>query len=666
MTPIIQFAVLGLGVGVIYVGLATGLILVYRATGVINFAMGATAMWGVYVYTFVRNESRLVLPIGDIPLGDGDPGPAVAIALALLSTIGIALIIYYGAFRPVRRAPELAQVVVSIAVMLTLQALVVIRFGPEGQRVPRFLPSDPIEIAGVRFTSDYIAMTVMILLVVTLIGLYLRFTRLGVATRAAQSNERAAILMGYAPSRLAAVGMVLAGVVAAIGGILGGPATGLNPLTFTLFIVPALSVMLVARMTSLPIAAAFGIILGAIQSILIYLATLPWWPKWAASGIEQVLPLIIVIIVLVFYGKRLPARGSLQSIRLPDVSIPRIRAIPTVALLAVAVTVLFATGGVWRFGITMSIVMAVLALSFVIITGYLGQISLAQIAFAGAAGFVLSKIGESYGLPFPIAILLSALVPTVLGVLVAFPALRIRGAQLAIVTLAAALAIERFIFNNYALTPAEGNIIAPPRIFGIDLGIRVGTDVSRIEFSIVVLAVAAVMILGFIRIASGDMGRAFLAVRANERAAASAGIDVRLTKITGFAVSAFVAGVAGCLIGYTHGQLSSTSFSLFVGLQILAFAYIGGITSWQGAIVAGALAPLGIVATIIDQIWGMSDVYALVAGLLLIVTAILNPLGAVGAAQHAYHALRSRRRSHVASTVPAELHAKGETNEVPA
>ncbi|MGP3533174.1 ABC transporter permease [Microbacterium sp. RD1] len=661
MTSIVQFAVLGLGVGVIYVGLATGLILVYRATGVINFAMGTTAMWGVYVYTFVRNEGRLVLPIGDIPLGGSDPGPGVALLLAVLSTVGIALVIYFGAFKPVRRAPELAQVVVSIAVMLTLQALVVLRFGPGGQRVPGFLPSDALEIAGVRVTGDYLWMTAIVLVVVALIAGYLRFTRMGVATRAAQSNERAAILMGYAPSRLAAVAMVLAGVVAVVGGVMGSTATGLNPLTFTLFIVPALSVMLVARMSSLGIAAAFGLALGMIQSILTFLAATPWWPKWAASGIDQVLPLLIVLVVLALYGKRLPARGSLQSVRLPDVAIPRLRPLPTLALLAIGAGILVVTGGAWRFGITMSLIMALLALSYVIITGYLGQISLAQVAFAGAAGFVLSKIGEGMGLPFPIAIFLSALIPTILGVIVAVPALRIRGAQLAIVTLAAALAIERFVFNNYALTPPEGNLIAAPGLFGIDLGIREGTDVSRLEFSLLVLAVAAVILIGFIRLASGDMGRAFLAVRANERAAASAGIDVRLTKLTGFAVSAFVAGVAGCLIGYSHGQLSSSSFTVFVGLQILAFAYIGGITSWPGAIVAGALAPLGIVHTIVDQVWGMSDVYALVAGVLLILTAILNPLGAVGAAQHLLHAVRARRRSpHAPPDAPVELRDENE------
>lgn len=649
MTTFLQFALMGLGLGVIYAGFANGLILVYRSTGVINFAMGATAMWGAYVYAVVRSEGRLVLPIGSIQLSEGDPGAFVAVLLAVLSTVAISLIIYYAAFKPVRRAPELAQVVVSIAVMLTLQALVVLRFGTGGMRSPALLPTERLDLGGIRVTSDLLYMALFTVVLAALVWAYLRFTRLGVATRAASSNERAAILMGYAPSRLAAIAMVMAGVVSSLAAVMASPITGLNPITFSLFVVPALAIMLVARMTSIPVATIAGLIFGMIQSVLSLLVTKPWWPTWAASGMDQVLPLVIVMVVLLFFGRKLPARGSLQTMRLPDVKIPRIRPVKALIGIAVVVGILFATGGVWRFGVTMSIIMMILALSYVIIAGYVGQISLAQVAFAGTAGFVLSKIGDSAGLPFPLVIIISALVPTVLGVIVALPALRIRGAQLAIVTLAAALAIERFVFNNYTLTPVSGNIIPPPTLFGINFGLRAGSDVSRIQFSLVVVVIAVLMILLFTRVASGDMGRAFLAVRANERAAASSGIDVRLTKLTGFALSAFFAGVAGTLIGYSHGQLSASSFTVFVGLQILAFAYLGGITSWGGAAVAGVLAPLGILYTAIENIWSTGDVYALVAGILLVLTAIFNPVGVAGAMGHLASGIKSKRRqSHKA------------------
>lgn len=643
MSTYLQFAVFGLSLGVLYAALANGLILVYRATGIINFAMGATAMWGGYVYAFLRKEWTLYLPVGQVYFSQ-DPGFWVSLALALTSSVLVSVLVYLLAFRPVRQAPVLAQVVVSIAVMLTMQALALIRFGGDTVRVDPFLAADAEawRVGGVMIEPQAVWTTVVIIILAALLWSYLRFTRQGMATRAAASNERAAILMGYSPSRLAAVAMILAGVIATVAVLLTAPTTGLNPVSYTLYVVPALAVMLVAKMSSIVVATGFGIGLGAFQSILSFLVTQSWWPQWASSGVDQLVTLAIVMIALLAFGNKLPARGSLQTMRLPEVDIPRMRPVIATVLFVAAAALLAFSQGEWRFGLTTSLIMTVLALSYVIVTGYLGQISLVQVAFAGTAGFVLSKFGQDVGIPFPIVIVICAFTAVVVGFVVALPALRIRGAQLAIVTLIAALAIERFVFNNYSLTPLEGNNIGEPKLFGLDFGIRQGADVSRLAFSWMVLVVVAIMVLVFVRVASGDLGRAFLAVRANERAAASAGIDVRMTKLTGFALSAFFAGVAGCLIGYSHGQLSASSFTVFVGLQVLAVAYLGGITSWGGAVVAGMLAPLGLVHTFVDHFWETGDTYALIAGLLLILTAILNPSGIAGATKHQIAFVRMR------------------------
>jgi branched-chain amino acid transport system permease protein len=118
-----------------------------------------------------------------------------------------------------------------------------------------------------------------------------------------------------------------------------------------------------------------------------------------------------------------------------------------------------------------------------------------------------------------------------------------------------------------------------------------------------------------------------LAVRSNERAAAAAGIDVAATKLLAFGFSAFLAGLAGTLIGYSRGQLSAESFTVFVGLAFLAFAYLGGITSIGGALIAGTLAPLGIGYVLVNQVVSLGEYYTLVAGLGLVLVAMLNPGG---------------------------------------
>jgi branched-chain amino acid transport system permease protein len=655
----LQFVVLGLGLGSIYIGLGTGLLLVHRATGIINFAQGAMAMWGAYVFAQLRIDGTLVFPIGSVDLGRRPP-VLVAALIGLVSALVLGVLVHYLVFRPVRHAPVLAQVVVSVALMITLQALVVLRFGSNNIDVTTVLPDKTFSLLGTEVPLRECLLALIMVVLAGLVWAYLRFTRAGVATRAAAENERAALLTGLNPDRLAATAQVMAVGVGTVAVILGSALTGLNPENYTLLVVPALAVLLVARMESVGVLVVAALVLGIFQSIIGLLVTKPWWPVWAQSGFDQLIPFAVVMVILFVLGRRLPSRGSLQTIRLPDVVPARFRPVPALVLGLLAIAALVFTSGTIRFGITTSIIVMLLALSYVVLTGYLGQISLAQGAFAGSAGFALSKVTTGLGIPFPLSIIICALVATALGMLVALPAFRIRGAQLAIVTIAAALAIERFVFNNYTLTPPEGNPIESASLFGLDLAVREGRDLSRLAFSLAVLVIAGLLVWAFVRLAGGDTGRTFLAVRANERAAASSGIDVRRTKLIGFAVSAFIAGVAGCLIGYSRGQLSAESFTVFAGLQVLAVAYLGGIASIGGAIVAGILGPLGIVYTILRGVFDLGDLYPLISGLALILTAILNPVGIAGATreQVAWVTRRLARRRDpddpppVASTPP--------------
>lgn len=629
MTTLIEFAALGLGLGAVYVGLSTGLLLVYRATGIINFAQGAMAMWGAYVFAQLRQDGSLVLPIGTLYFPQ-PPGVAVSLLIGLVNAALLGVVAHYLVFRPVRRAPALAQVVVSIGLMVSLQALAVIRFGPNSITIAPFLPTGSIDVAGASVGLRELSMTGIMVILAALVWAYLRFTHSGRATRAASENERGAVLMGFSPDRLSLIALVLGALVSTVSVMMGGVLTGLAPANYTLMVVPALAVVLVARLDSIWLGVAGGLVLGIFQSELSLLSSRSWWPTWAQSGLDQVLPFLVVVVILFAFGKRLPARGSLQAVRLPDVRVPRLVPWKAGALLVAVVLCLVLFDQTYRFGLTTSLIMGMLALSYVIITGYLGQISLAQSAFAGAAGFTLSKLTTAWNVPFPLAILICSLVAAALGLLVALPAFRIRGVQLAIVTIAAALAIERFVFNNYSLTPASGNPVGQPTLFGLNFGVRQGRDLARLPFSLMVLAVLTIVVVAFVRMARGDTGRAFLAVRANERAAASAGIDVRRTKLIGFAMSAFVAGIAGCLIGYSQGQLSADSFSVLAGLTVLAVAYLGGITSFGGAIVAGLLGPLGLVYTALNQWFNLGNAYALITGIGLILTAILNPAGIAG------------------------------------
>jgi ABC-type branched-subunit amino acid transport system ATPase component/ABC-type branched-subunit amino acid transport system permease subunit len=282
-------------------------------------------------------------------------------------------------------------------------------------------------------------------------------------------------------------------------------------------------------------------------------------------------------------------------------------------------------------------------LSLVVLIGLVGQISLAQAAIAGTAGFALSKFSSVSGLNFPLGLILSVLVSIAVGVVVGIPALRIRGTQLAVVTLASGLALEKFVFRNSSFVSPTGSLISKPTIFGLDLGVREGRNIARLSFGILVVVfvtLACIMVTNLIR--SGT-GRRMLAVRSNERAAAAVGISVSATKLLAFAVASGLAGMGGCFIGYSRGQLSAESFSVFASLSFLAFAYLGGITSVGGALVAGLSAPLGLMFVVMDRNIDLGQSYALLAGVGLVTTAIFNPQGVAGKTAEGFAESRQRK-----------------------
>jgi ABC-type branched-subunit amino acid transport system ATPase component/ABC-type branched-subunit amino acid transport system permease subunit len=287
----------------------------------------------------------------------------------------------------------------------------------------------------------------------------------------------------------------------------------------------------------------------------------------------------------------------------------------------------------------------------VVLTGYTGQLSLAPAAIAGVGGFAMAKLGPA--LPFPANLLVAALVAMVAGVLIGAPALRIRGAQLTIVTMAGAVALESLVFRNPSFTSESGEVIDPVRFLGVDLAVRRGDDVARLPFGVMVLVVLVLTCCGVACITAGRTGRRFLAIRGDERAAAAAGIDVARTKLLAGAASSFLAGLAGALIALTRGQLTANSFTLFVGIAVVAYAAIGGVTRVGGSLVAGAIGSLGIVYVVLDQWVSFGKWYGLTAGFALVVSVIFNPEGVAGRFDQVIERLRIRRRLPSGGAEPA-------------
>ena len=233
--------------------------------------------------------------------------------------------------------------------------------------------------------------------------------------------------------------------------------------------------------------------------------------------------------------------------------------------------------------------------------------------------------------------------------LIGLPALRIRGIQLAVVTLTAAVALQEFVFRNESIAGpgVNANPVPRPSFFGLDVGVvdNVTSMPDRWQFSLFALIWLVVLMIVVANLRRSATGQSFLAVRANERAAAAAGISVARTKLLGFAMSAAIAGIAGELMAYKFTTISADNFDLFLGLGLLAFAFLGGITVPSGAVVGGLLVGGGLIAARLDQ-WfsGINEYIVIIGAIGLIATAIFNPEGIVLANALLYRTLKQKIR----------------------
>jgi len=652
MSQHLIFLLLGLANGAVFAALALALVVIYRSSGVLNFATGSMALFSAYTYAFLRRGELLVLVPGlpkTVDLGT-ELGfwPATLVTLAISALLG--LVLYVVVFRPLRTAPAVARAVASIGVMVVLTGVMAQRLGTRPVNVAGILPSHIWTIGSVRVSSDRVWFAVTVLALAFAVASAFRFTRFGLATRAAAETEKGAFVSGIAPDRVAAVNWMISAAVAGISGILIAPIVPLIPLSYTLFIVPALAAAILGRFQYLVPAVVAGLVIGMLQSEATLLKTQHTWLP--ASGLAELVPLVLILLVLVVRARPLPSRGALIQQTLGRAPRPQRVLAPAVAGAVAAAVALAVLQDSWRSALVTSLIFAIISLSLVVVTGFAGQVSLAQLTLAGVAGFLLGPMTTSWSIPFPLAPLLAALGATLVGVVIGLPAIRVRGLTVAVVTLALAVAVEGVWFHNSDFVGASGKDVAGPTLLGLNLRARVGTDFPRLSFCLLVLLVLVAVAVGVAKLRTSRLGSAMLAVRANERSAAGAGIDVVRVKLIAFAIGAFIAGLGGAMLGYKQGNVTFDSFAILIGIALFAGVYLAGITSVSGGILAGILAAGGLVFRASSEWLHLGDWYGTVLGVGLVLTVIQNPEGIVGP----IHVLLDKRRRATGAR-PAEAPA---------
>src|SRR5215470_3536045 len=612
MKQVLLFAILGLAQGGAYALMAQGLVLVYRASGVLNLAHAAFGMVGAYAYyelTVSHNWPTVPALFG---------GVLVAACLGLITQTIV--------MRRLRGAAPVTRMIATLGLFLFLTEAIVLIYQDHAFSTPSVLPVSRVSLGlGYTVGVDELSMIGLALVITVVLAAMYRRTRFGLASSAVAESEVAVATLGWSPSVIATVNWTLGGALSGVAAILITSSVGLST-DLGLLIIPALAAALVGRFESFYQALFAALAIGvAVTEATRYISA----PGWGAS-----LPFLVIIAILVLRGRSLPHRGE-RTPKLPRAGTGRPRPVPLImAITTAAVLVEWVLALNWIAAVTSAMLFAVVLLSLVVVTGMAGQLSLVQYTLAGIGAMIATRAAISFGLPFPAALIAGVIGAMPIALLVGLPALRLRGVNLAVVTLAAAYVAQNLVFSNNHITGGyDGTPLPSPSLFGWSVdGIL---HPQRFAFlALAALVASALMVMNLRR---GRAGRRMLAVRANERAAASLGVNITAVKLYAFVIGGALAALAGTLLAYQNSFAVFSRYDVIGNIYAVALGVIGGIGSVLGALVGGGAAPDGIVAQAFSSLGDITQWVQLFGGLAVMLTAMFMP---DGAALETLHSLR--------------------------
>ena len=276
-------------------------------------------------------------------------------------------------------------------------------------------------------------------------------------------------------------------------------------------------------------------------------------------------------------------------------------------------------------GYTLNIVMqaatyAIGVAGLVVVLGYCGQISLAQAAFFGLGAYGVALGTVDFHLPFFVALLAGTAIATVFGILLGFASLRLGGHYLAMVTISFQQILTLVLTNWIGLTHGPDGVSHVPR------PVVPGLELERGDRYLALCLVALVCVTWFIwRLKTGRLGRQMQAVRDNEIAASTCGIDVLRTKVFAFAISAALGGIGGGLFAGAFAYISPDQFTFGESIVLLTMALLGGVQSPFGALLGTTLLVL-----LPEWLRFLRQVYLAVYGAAVILIMVFLPNGLWG------------------------------------
>jgi branched-chain amino acid transport system permease protein len=322
-----------------------------------------------------------------------------------------------------------------------------------------------------------------------------------------------------------------------------------------------------------------------------------------------------------------------------DAKRPRLKwAVAALAGLALVLVLPEVLSNYWLRTFISATALAIGSLSVSLLFAQLGMVSLAQYGLLGVGGWFALRVSHGLGVPFEIALLTGGVVAAAFGLVVGLPALRMRGLYLAIITLMMAGAIQ-------VLISAFGFPDGGAGILGKSVGARMMmarpsaalTDEAYFRYAMVILALCYGLVLLHVQ---GRPGRAWAMIRRSEVCALSGGVHIVAYKVWAFALSGFLAGIAGGLLAGGVGQLDGSAFPASQSIMLFALTIVGGAYSWMGPIIAGLM--LRAFPALLNDFHVDGNIATIVFGAGLLHALMTAPQGIAGQIGDAATALRNR------------------------
>jgi branched-chain amino acid transport system permease protein len=568
MNNFIAFTIIGLSTGAIYAIAASGLVLTYATSGIFNLSHGATGMLSAFVYWQLRFDWGWPAPI------------ALLVTLLIVCPLYGALVEKF-LMRGLRDTSEVVKLSVTVALLVAAIGLANWVWPPGNYLAFQgFFEGNTVSVFGYNLSWHKIITAGCAVIVAVVLRLLLFRTRAGVAMRAVVDDRDLLTLNGGRPERVSMLAWAGGASLGGLAGILMAGEQQLNIVPLTLLVVNAYAAAIFGRLSSLPFTFLGAVVLGLIDSYYVAYSGSSWFPNtffgYELTGLRASVPTILLFIVLLVLPQT-RLRAGAAKIR------ERSRAPrwPTSILGAVLlITVTVAVSGMLTGADTLYLVdamaLAIIALSLVPVTGYAGQVSLAPITFAGlGAMFMVHLPGHGSVL----TLLATVLIVSLIGAVIALPALRVQGIYLALATGAFAIFTSNLVFQQRRTFP-NGAVTVP----ALDIP---GLDLSTPQARLIELATAfALLGLSVVALRRSRLGRRLVALRDSSIAAATLGMNLTLTKLSAFAISAGIAACGGALFG---ASVTTDRYTFSAGLPVVLLAVVGGVGAVSGALFGGIL-----------------------------------------------------------------------------